>query len=213
MKDPVILFDFDGVVADSFEVFFREFKAVCSEMHFRRLNSERAFLKLFEGNLLRELLKKGFPVWRLKRLLRRFEPRIREANLKVEPFDDMPVILNELAAAYPVYVITSNVSETVEAFLRRFEVEGIRDILGADKEASKVKKIRLIAARHPEHAPYYIGDTKGDMLEARRAGAVAVAAGWGWHPEDTLRSGKPDHFLRLPEDLRGLFLNGRMQEG
>ena len=52
---PVVIFDFDGVIADSFDVFFQAFSSVCSDMGFHRLNSEEAMLKLFEGNALREL--------------------------------------------------------------------------------------------------------------------------------------------------------------
>ena len=201
------MFDFDGVIADSFDVFFQAFSSVCSDMGFHRLNSEEAMLKLFEGNALRELVKIGFPVWRLKRLARKFEPRIEEANAKIAAFDGMPELLGELAAAFPVYVVTSNASQTVSRFLDRYAVTGVRDILGADHEASKVKKIRGLRKRHPHAAAYYIGDTKGDIVEGKTAGAVTVAAAWGWHPEATLLEADPDHTVHSPEELRRLFLS------
>ncbi len=201
----IIMFDFDGVIADSYEVFFTTFTGVCTEMGFERLNSRETFLKLFDGNLIRQLLWMGFPVWRLKRLMRRFQPRITEANQRVRPFDGMPEILNELAAAHTVYVITSNVSGTVAEFLARFGVRGIVDVIGAEREPSKVKKIRKVVKQHPECRPYYIGDTKGDMLEGRAAGVATVAAGWGWHPPERLQEADPDHLLLAPVELRALF--------
>lgn len=203
---PVIMFDFDGVIADSYTVFFDAFTGVCTEMGFERLNSRESFLKLFDGNLIRQLLWMGFPVWRLKRLMRRFQPRITEANRHVQPFEGIPELLNELAAAHVVYVITSNVSNTVREFLDRFGVQGIREIIGAEIEPSKVKKIGKVMKRHPGFVPFYIGDTKGDMLEGRTAGATTVAAAWGWHPAERLREAAPDHVLYAPAELRGLFL-------
>lgn len=202
---PVIMFDFDGVIADSYEVFFEAFTGVCTEMGFDRLNSKEAFLKLFEGNLLQQLLKAGFPLWRLKSLVKRFEPRITAANLKVQPFPGMPELLRELATTYPVYIISSNVSPTVEAFCARFAIEGIVDVIGAEKESSKVKKIRAVRKLHPGHVPYYIGDTKGDMIEGRKARATTVAAAWGWHPIETLQEAAPDIIARAPAELRPVF--------
>lgn len=203
--NPVIMLDFDGVVADSFDVFFEEFAAACDRLGFDRLKSREDFLRLFESNVLVGLIKAGFPVFRLKKLGRAFAPRIAEANRRVQPFDGMPQIVNRLAAAYPVYFITSNTSKAILDFAERYGISGFLDVLGADKETSKVKKIRQVKAMHKDRMPYYVGDTKGDMIEAREAGAIAVAAAWGWHTLDTLCAGKPGHVLHEPADLERLF--------
>ena len=203
--NPVIMLDFDGVVADSLEVFFNEFTAVCAEMGFDRLNSKEAFLRLFDGNLIAGLIKAGFPVFRLKKLARTFAPRIDEANRRVPPFDGMPGIVNRLAAAFPLYFITSNSSRAIHEFAERHGIEGFHDVLGADREPSKAKKIRCVSRLHQDRTPYYVGDTKGDMIEAREAGAVAVAATWGWHPRATLETAQPDHVLCQPGELLALF--------
>ena len=194
---PIILFDFDGVIADSFEVFFKAFTEVCTEMGFKHLNSKEALLRLFDGNLLRQLWKAGFPFWRIKGLVRRFEPRIAAENMKIQPFPGMPELLCELAAVHPVYIISSNASAHVAAFCARFAIEGIRDMIGSDRETSKVKKIRSVSRRHPGHVPYYIGDTKGDMIEGNAARATTVAVAWGWHHLPRLLEGKPDLVAKI----------------
>lgn len=202
----VVMFDFDGVVADSLDVFYAEFSAAVRELGYHKLDSREALLKLFEGNVIANLIKAGFPIWRLKKLGQQFGPRIAEASARVPPFDGMPELLGRIAQHYPTYVITSNTTATVEVFLARYGVEGVRDVLGADKEASKVKKIKAVRKLHPDHAPWYIGDTKGDMLEANAAGAVSVAAAWGWHDVATLRTGRPKHLVHRPEELGVLLL-------
>lgn len=202
---PVIMFDFDGVIADSYEAFFGTFTSVCTEMGFKRINSREAFLKLFEGNVIRQLLWAGFPAWRLKRLLKQFQPRITEANKHVRPFAGMPETISHLAATHTVYVVTSNISETVAGFLHTFGASGVKDVLGADKETSKVKKIKKVLKEHPGQQSFFIGDTKGDIVEGRTAGATTVAAAWGWHPVETLREAKPDHLVHSPEELLTLF--------
>lgn len=208
-QPSIFLFDYDGVVADSFEIFKNEFLSVCTDMGFDHLNSTEAFLKLFENNVLLQLLRSGFPVWRLKQFGEMFSPRIAEANRRVLPFPGMPELLTELAAVWPLYIITSNMSASIEEFIARHQVQGVRGIFGADVEPSKVKKIRKVRALHPGHAAFYIGDTKGDMIEGRQAGAITVAAGWGWHSEALLRAGKPAYYVAAPEYLRAVLLGER----
>lgn len=202
----VLIFDFDGVVADSLEVLFEVFTGVCVEMGFDRINSREAFLNLFERNPLRRLFWTGFPLWRLKELARRFRPRIEEASDRIHPFEKMPEVLCELARHDPVYVVTTNVTAMTRKFLDRHRIEGIQDVIGLDVEPSKVKKIRHVMKRHPGCQGYYICDTKGDIYEARRAGVATVAVGWGWHSLPRLEEARPQHVVESPEQLLDLFI-------
>lgn len=203
---PVIMFDFDGVIADSFEIFYEEFSSAVRALGFEHLSNKESMLDLFEGNMFVSLVKMGFPIRKLKKLGEEFKPRIEAANTQVEPYADMPELLAELAAVFPVYVITSNQTAAIERFLTRFQIEGVRDVIGADKEASKVKKIKRVMKLHKGCTPWYIGDTKGDMLEGNEAGALSVGAAWGWHGETRLRGGDPHCIVHTPAELRALFL-------
>jgi len=203
---PVIMFDFDGVVADSFEVFYAEFTAATRALGFEKLSNREALLDLFDGNMFTSLVKMGFPIHKLKGLSEEFKPKIAAANTRVKPFEGMPELLAELAAAHPTYVITSNQTVAIERFLADHKIANIHDVLGADKEPSKVKKIRAVLKNHKGCTPWYIGDTRGDMLEGNHAGAITVAVTWGWHPEERLRVGKPGRVVHTPAELRALFL-------
>lgn len=203
---PLIILDFDGVVADSLEEFSNIFSSVCHDLGYMALTSREAFLKLFDGNAVFALMRRGFTIKRLKQLGAQFAKQIEEANLRIQPFKGMPEVVTSLARLHPVYVITSNNTPTILNFLRRHAIEGILDVMGADKEASKVKKIRDVMKRHPCCRPYYIGDTTGDMREARRAGAVPVAVSWGFHSVERLKKGRPDVIVDSPESLKELFV-------
>jgi phosphoglycolate phosphatase len=201
----LILLDFDGVIADSMDAYFNAFSEVCSEMGYRRLNSREAFLKLFEGNPIRQLLWAGFPLFRLKRVLDKFKPRLMAAHELVRPFDGIVEVVSSLARGFPVFVITSNVAENVCSFLKRYGVPGVAGIVGSETHASKVKKIRRVLRQYPNHRAYYVSDTKGDLIEARRAGAIPVAVAWGWHSLKKLAEGKPELVVSTPKELRDLF--------
>jgi phosphoglycolate phosphatase len=204
----VLLFDFDGVIADSRDIYFEMFTTICTEKGFHKLNSREAFSRLMEGNVFRELFKAGFPIHRLKKLAEEYKPRLEAANERIPPYPEMVALLNALAEAYPVYVITANQTEMVSRFLERHGVEGVRAVIGGDLEVSKVKRIRSVMKQYQDHTAFYIGDTKGDMREARRARAVAVGVTWGWHSADKLQEGRPHHLLSEPDELRAMFLSG-----
>ena len=207
-EGPVLLFDFDGVVADSLDAYFDAFTGVCTEMGFDRINSMESLLALFDGNVFVQLVRIGFPVSRLREMAVRFAPRIRAVAESVSPFPGMPETMSRLAARHPLYIITSNDTAVVRGFLERYGVTGVRDVIGSDIEPSKVKKIRAARKREPRRTPYYIGDTRGDMTEARRARALPVAVTWGWHAEPRLLLGKPWRAVHTPEELEQLFLSG-----
>ncbi len=202
---PVLLFDFDGVVADSLDAYFEAFTGVCTEMGFDRINSKESLLALFDGNVFIQLVRAGFPVSRLREMAVRFAPRIRAVAETVTPFPGMPETISRLAARDPLYIITSNDTAVVRGFLDRYGITGVRDVIGSDIEPSKVKKIRAARRREPRRTPYYIGDTRGDMIEARRARSLPVAVTWGWHAESRLLTGKPAHVVHTPEELEELF--------
>lgn len=205
-EKKLILFDFDGVIANSFDVFFREFTSACTEMGFDRLNSKEAFLNLFEGNLLFNVIKAGFPPWKLRELFNRFQPRIAKANDSVFPFVGIREMLSRLSAEHPVYIISSNLTEAVQRFLIREGISGIQDVLGADVETSKVKKIKRVWKKHPRAMAYYIGDTSGDVYEGKEAGAITIAVTWGWHEKERLTKARPHFLVHTPGELEELIL-------
>jgi len=204
VSSRVLLFDFDGVIADSLAAYYPVFAATCRDLGFEGPGTLEAFLDIFDTNAIRGLRKAGVPLLKLRQLGRTLAPRVVALNKRVLPFPGMPALLRTLAIREPVYVVTSNMTEPTEAFLADHAITGVLGVIGADQESSKVKKIRRIARQHRGAAPWYIGDTRGDMLEARKAGAITVGAGWGWHGCERLALEQPHYLVDSVEALEAL---------
>jgi len=204
--DPVIILDYDGVLADSFELHFAEFSRLCRKLRLHRLDSREVFRKIYEGDRLKQWLWAAVPRWLYVRLERRFRPRIEAVTRRAVPIEGMPHVVNELARRCPVYIITSNTTETTNWFLETYAITGVRDVLGADKGTGKVRKIRGVVLQHPDRTAYYVGDTKADMREARAAGALPIGAAWGYHDAHKLDEASPESIVDTPAMLRDLFL-------
>ena len=79
-------------------------------------------------------------------------------------------------------------------------------MLGSDDDFSKVRKIQFARRQHGlQLDPWYIGDTVGDIVEGKTAGARTVGVAWGWHPVAKLQAACPDHIAYTPEHLTSLF--------
>ncbi len=201
---PLLLFDFDGVLADSLSVFHESLAAACRERGFPQLHDRAVFLGLFDGNMIEGLRRLGLPDAKIPTLLADLGRRLAAVMDRYPPFPGIAEAFNTLTASVPVCVVTSNLTRVVIAYLAQYGLHGVREVLGSDTEPSKQAKIRRVAAQWPGRRPTYVGDTLGDLTEAHAAGACAVAVGWGWHDEARLRRGHPDRLLKQPSELASL---------
>lgn len=199
------MFDYDGVLVDSLDVFHEAFCESCRAQGFEGFEVMQRFLRIFDTNMFDGMIAAGFPPDRIQGVLAPLKSRIDARQEQIRFFSGMEAILTRLAHEHTVYIISSNLSSSIEDSLKRNGIERIREVLGSDKEPSKVAKIRATVARHPGLTPYYIGDTLGDMLEGRAAAAKTVAVGWGWHSTEHLLQAQPDHVMQGMEDLIALF--------
>lgn len=200
----LVMFDYDGVIVDSFELFSACFMKACRQNNFYELNSPEKILALFETNVFEALLGFGLDDHSINRILETFQSDIGAYQNDMRLFDGISHTLRKISKKNKIVIITSNISMAAKQVLINNGIYCFEDVLGAEKEKSKVKKIRLTMARYPGLPAYYIGDTKGDMIEGRKAGAITVAALWGWHAVKKLEEGAPDHFVRSPEALLDL---------
>ena len=73
---------------------------------------------------------------------------------------------------------------------------------GAETARSKVEKIHALRERFPDQDVYwYVGDTAGDVREAREAGATPLGVAWGWHEPEMLLEAGAERIAATPAEL------------
>ena len=101
-------------------------------------------------------------------------------------------------------IVTSSPAEVVEGWLRTHEVHGVAEVAGAETARSKVEKIHALLARFPGQEVYwYVGDTAGDIREAREAGVTPLGVAWGWHEPEMLIAAGAERIAASPAELLG----------
>jgi phosphoglycolate phosphatase len=196
------MFDYDGVIVDSLAEFIEGWIRACRTYGFEISNPEEA-IALFDENVYVSMGRQGVDNATIDRILNLYKTT---GNLSgVEMFPGMANALEAIAVRNKVIIITSNLSLAARTVLERNNIRCVADVIGAEHEKSKIKKITGVTARFPELTPYYVGDTRGDMLEGREAGALTIGVTWGWHTITKLREGHPDYLVDTPAELAALF--------
>jgi phosphoglycolate phosphatase len=202
-----IIFDFDGVIVDSYDIFKEAFVAACFENGYHQISTKEEFLNLFDGNLYESMEHTGIPAAAIEQILKKFKEDAHLNHNNIKLFNGTREMLTKLAENDKIFVVSSNLTSIVEDMLRFHKIVYFEDVLGSDKGTSKVKKIESIKAKLPGYDFLYVGDTKGDMIEGRLGGAKTVAVTWGWHSRERLLEGKPDFFINSPDELVDLVKN------
>jgi len=201
VQTKLIMLDFDGVIADSLADQSRACVKTLRATGFADLATPEQFLEFTEVNWFEALADAGVPTAVVDEL----EHAFGEAP-SPDLFPEMTAVIDRLAVAHTVVVITSSRTSVVERILAEHDVHGVAEVIGGDLETSKTRKIGDARRRFGCSLPaWYVGDTVGDILEARAAGVVTVGAAWGWHGAERLSCVDPDHMVHAPSDLLDLF--------
>lgn len=200
----LVLFDFDGVIADSLHAMERATVRALRDNGLDGLVTDDLVLRIVDTNWFEGLRRLGVP----PEVNAYMDDLIAEAVSagEVEPYEGIGDVIAALAKRDCVVIVTSNRSDIVEEFLSQWDIRGITEVLGGDKGKSKVPKLLAALDRYPHDEAWFIGDSIGDIVEGREAGVSTVAATWGWHPEERLLGSAPDRVARTPRDLLRLLL-------
>lgn len=196
------MLDHDGVVVDSVEIFTTSFVEACRRAGLSQIATTDDVLALFEGNLYESLRATGADDAKIRAAMSRSAGALRLAMPALRTFPLMPEVLADLAEARYLVIVSSNASDVVELFLKRHGIAGIAEVAGAEAGRSKVAKVEALIARFPGQASYwFVGDTAGDMREARLAGATPLGVAWGWHGREQLEAAGAERIADTPADL------------
>jgi len=126
------------------------------------------------------------------------------------PFVGVPEMLRALAATHRIVVVTSNTEAVVANWLAVHRVTAVAEIAGPESGLGKVEKIRALAGRRPgQQSLWFVGDTAGDMREARTAGALPLGVAWGWHEPERLRAAGAEKIALTPAEIVAIVADER----
>lgn len=191
-----IFFDFDGVIADSFDAAF----AVSKLIH--PLITEEIYRKRFEGNINESVTEEEVKTVHNPEIdfFTELEPRLARCSV----FPGMKEVIEKVSKDNKCIIVSSTRTDLIQTFLR---ANGLLDcfaeVLGNDVHKSKIAKIQMAFEKYNLAAGdcIFVTDTLGDIKEAHHVGVPTIAVSWGYQFKETLEQGKPSAIVETPGEL------------
>ncbi len=117
MKYKLVIFDFDGTLADSFPWFVQVFDTIAERSRYKRLAEHEG--ALLRGMSARQIMQHlGIPAWKLPLIARHARILSKRDRAQIALFPGVDTMLAELTAAgIQLAVVSSNSEETVRHVL------------------------------------------------------------------------------------------------
>jgi phosphoglycolate phosphatase len=198
MSKKFVLFDFDGVIANSFEVGFEVNKSVYPGL------SENDYRSAFDGNIndwKESMARRNLNGHRGADSASEYATKL---NSSVHIMPGIREVIVALGKEYALAVISSTLSHAIETFLAAHDLAGhFAWVMGTDVDRSKTQKIKMIFEKYGVTANdcVFITDTLGDIREAEAADVGTIAVTWGFQTAETLREGSPFRLVDSPDDI------------
>ncbi len=194
LRFKLVIFDFDGTLADSLGWFIGISDRLADEFGFDRIDKQQvATLRRHDAATLLKL--HHVPLWKVPFIAARFRMLMAKQIRMIAPFPGVADVLGQLAqAGATLAVVTSNSCANVRRVLGRKSAgllvacEGGVSIFG---KRLKLRKVLRRSGIHPAQA-IFIGDEIRDIEAARHAGIASGAVAWGFTDLDALKAHSPD---------------------
>jgi phosphoglycolate phosphatase len=204
----VIIFDFDGVLADTLDDMLHYARQVCEQLGVA-CQPTRKDLDALDHMSFDEFGRQlGVPERKISEFTRRNLQLFSSPQRPPRIFDGLRQVVAQLAQTHKLGIVTGNISEAVWNFLRVYGLaQHVQIVLDADAEGTRAEKIARAAASLGQAGSrvYVIGDAVSDVRAARQAGALSVAVTWGHQSRAKLEGAAPDYVVGSPEELLQLF--------
>jgi phosphoglycolate phosphatase len=199
-----IIFDYDGVIVDSFKSAFEAYKIICAKFEVACPKEIEEFRKIYGLNYIECYQNLGIPKEGYA------EANIIFKNVMIKSdhgmFDGILEVIENLAKKYKLYLATASHSDEVLVKLKKFNLEHCFEKIycGADQNIRKDSMIKdlLESNKYTLNEVISIGDRAIDYEVAKKVGIkddniILVTYGWGL---DKYRIGKAK-IVDNPEDI------------
>ncbi|MEL6254191.1 MAG: HAD-IA family hydrolase [Bacteroidota bacterium] len=213
MNKSLLIFDFDGTIADTLSIAMNIFGDLKEEFNLPEVSNEQ-FLEL-KSKRVKELLKLSGLSWlQLPRFIHKARTHFKKHIHLVKPIQGMPEIIKTLhQQGYKMGILTSNTEEGVEEFLSTNELNYFEFIQSSDSLFGKARYLNNILKKNQLEPGdvIMIGDEIRDVAAAQKVGIDSIAVCWGFNSIELLESQKPNHLLQAPEQLLDLLCTNHKQ--
>jgi phosphoglycolate phosphatase len=214
----VVIFDFDGTLADTFPVVLDIFHKV--ERRTVPLSKEEevlmrgaALMQVKLRVVIKAAAKLDIPFWRLPFVFAVSQLLLKKRMNEVQAFPGIKELLKKLADdGDELFIVSTNSAGNIKRFLKAQELgDYFVKVYGNIRPRNKAKIIRHVV--HWRHAQsksvWYVGDEDRDVMAGHAADVPAVAVTWGYNDIAQIEIAKPTYKIMDTAELYALIAKGK----
>src|SRR3989338_4080209 len=193
-KTKLIIFDYDGVLVDTFHLACSAYYAIFKEFNIKTNFSTEQFKDFFEVNWIKNLAVLGISEKKdIEKCEFIFRSIVADPNRKVKIYSNIEPILKQLKnKGYKLAVLSNNYEDIIKKHLQKNKVlhyfDKIADVkYGLKPDTKGILKLLDEFKLKPDEA-VMIGDMDGDIIMAKNAKLKkAIGVSWGFHNHKKLK--------------------------
>ncbi|MEG4853358.1 HAD-IA family hydrolase [Microcoleus sp. B5-D4] len=207
----VIIFDFDGTLADTIDILLSISNRLSVELGFKSATKEQ-IAQLSNLTSWQLLQYSGISIFKFPLLIRMLKAELRTEIPNIQLFPGIKEVVLELKTlGFQLGIITSNSRENV---LESLEKNGLQDTFTFIYSGSTFGKHKVINSwlkreRINAKEVVYVGDEIRDIDAARKTGIKVMAVAWGFNSQEALAAHNPDFLIQSPQELIEIMSNLR----
>lgn len=202
MKKKIVIFDFDGTIANTFPITKQIVIRMAGRFGFNKPTDDQMNLYLTKQykTLIKEL---NIPLFKIPFLLQSGRKEMFKLMQQVNIFPGIKRLINQLIESHvEVGILTSNSEINVEIFIKKHNlpiniIHSELNLFGKDKALNRL--IRQYG--WDKNQVVYIGDEVRDIEACKRAKIDIIAVSWGFNNELLLSKSYPTLIVNHPNKI------------
>ncbi|HEY9802604.1 MAG TPA: HAD-IA family hydrolase [Leptolyngbyaceae cyanobacterium] len=210
MTQKVIIFDFDGTIADTVDALVGIANRLAAKFGYAQITPEQ--LTLLRSFSSREIIKySGVSLIKIPFLVKKVKSELKNKIPELKPIPGIKEALIQLQQHdYKLGIITSNSRDNVTAFLGINELDNLFDFIYSGVTIFGKTTIINNVMRQKQFNPdavIYVGDETRDIEASKKANIKVIAVTWGFNSPEILAKQNPDFLINHPTELLEVIKN------
>ncbi|MCV3213413.1 HAD-IA family hydrolase [Plectonema radiosum NIES-515] len=204
MTQKVIIFDFDGTIADTVDALVSIANRLALEFGYIQITPEE--LALLRNFTSREIISySGISVFKIPFLVKKVKSELKNKIHEFKPIPGIKEALIELKNdGNRLGIITSNSKDNVREFLQINDLDSLFEFIYSGVTIFGKTTIINNVLRQKQLKPQeviYVGDETRDIEASKKANIKVIAVTWGFNSQVVLSKQNPNFLIHQPSQL------------
>lgn len=199
----IIIFDFDGTLADTIPISINILKNLASKYYHKTIDEK--LIKKLRNKSIPEIFKElDISIIKLPFIARKARKELNKEIANLKPIKGISEILNQLKKQKIILgIVSSNSKESIIKFLEVNNLNIFNFIYTNSRIFGKANNLKRLLRRNKWNIEntIYIGDEIRDIEAARKTGIKIISVAWGVNSLKKLAQYHPDILVESPQEL------------